>query len=156
MDKAFEFFRDQMRGIRHGEISTGLIDTIRVEAYEQRLPLKQLAWTAPDKNNRILVSPYDTALLGAIDRAIRAEGFNSYVFSKTQVVVNCPVRSGEDTERVIQQINKLAEEARVVIRNIRKKIRQKAEEDIDKPLQKLTDEKIKEINDLVDYKVKCL
>lgn len=155
MDKAVEFLRDQFRNIRSGEISTALIDTIRVQAYEQRLPLKQLAWTAPDKR-RILVTPYDTSLLGAIDRAIRAEGFNSYVFSKTQVVINCPVRSGEDTERVIQQLNKLAEEAKVVIRNIRKKIRKKAEEDKDKPLQKLTDEKIKEINDLVDHKVKCL
>lgn len=156
MDKAFEFFHDQIRGIRYGEISTALIDTIRVEAYEQRLPLKQLAWTVPDKNNRILVSPYDTALLGAIDRAIRAEGFNSYVFSKTQVVINCPIRSGEDKERVIQQINKLAEEARIVIRNVRKKIRQKTEEDIDKPLQKLTDDKIKEINDLIAFKIKSL
>ena len=155
MDKAVEFFRDQLRGMRYGEISTGLIDTIRVEAYEQKLPLKQIAWTAQDKN-RILVTPYDVALLGAVDRALRAEGFNSYVFSKTQVVVSCPVRSGEDRERVIQQINKLAEEARVVIRNIRKKVRQKSEEDIDKPLQKLTDEKINEINGLVTFKEQSL
>lgn len=155
MDKAVEFFRDQMRGIRSGEITAGLLDTIRVEAYEQRLPLKQLAWTIPDKN-RILVSPYDTALLGAIDKAIKAEGFNSYVFSKTQVVVNSPPRCGQDKDRVVAQINKLAEEARVVIRNIRKKTRQKSEDNIDKSLQQLTDEKIKEINDLAEYKVSVL
>ena len=155
MGKAVEFFHDQLRGIRFGDISTGLIDTIRVDAYSQRLPLKQIAWTAQDKN-RILVAPYDVSLLGAIDRALKAEGFNSYVFSKTQVVVSCPVRSGEDKEKVIQQINKLAEEARVVIRNIRKKIRQKSEEDIDKPLQKLTDEKINEINSLVTQKEQSL
>lgn len=155
MDKALEFFRDQMRGIRGGEISTGLLDTIRVEAYEQRLPLKQLAWTMPDKG-RITVQPYDTNLLGAIDRALKAEGFNSYVFSKTQVVVNVPKWHGTDKEKVTAQINKLAEDARVVIRNIRKKARQKAEGDVDKPLQQLTDEKIKEINDLAEYKVSIL
>lgn len=155
MDKAVEFFRDQMRGIRSGEITASLIDTIRVEAYEQRLPLKQLAWTTPDKN-RILVSPFDESLLGAIDKAIKAEGFNSYVFSKTQVVVNTPPRSGQDKDRVVLQINKLAEEARVVVRNIRKKIRQKAEDNIDKPLQQLTDEKIKEINDMAEYKASIL
>jgi ribosome recycling factor len=155
MDKAVEFFRDQMRGIRGGEISSGLIDTIRVEAYEQRLPLKQLAWTIPDKN-RILVTPYDASLLGAIDKAIKSEGFNSYVFSKTQVVVNCPPVCVQDKDRVIAQINKLAEEARVVVRNIRKKTRQKAEDNIDKPLQQLTDEKIKEINDLAEYKASVL
>lgn len=155
MEKAVEFFRDQMRGIRYGEISTGLIDTIRAEAYGQRVPIKHIAWTVPDKN-RILVSPYDTQLLGAIDKALKAEGFNSYVFSKTQVVVSLPIRSLEDRDRVVQQINKLAEEARVSIRNIRKKIRQKADANIDKPLQQLTDEKIKEINDLVQLKVDSL
>ena len=155
MEKAVEFFRDQLRGIRYGEISTGLLDTIRAEAYGQRVPIKQLAWTIPDKS-RILVTPYDPQLLGAIDKALKAEGFNSYVFSKTQVVVSVPPRSMEDRDRVIQQINKLAEETRVSIRNIRKKVRQKAEDNIDKPLQQLTDDKIKEVNALVQQKVDCL
>ena len=152
MTKAVDFFKDQLSGIRYGDISTGLIDTIRVDAYEQKLPLKQLAWTTAEKS-RILIAPYDASLLGAIDRSLKAEGFNSYVFSKTQVVINCPPRSGEDKERVIVQINKMAEEARVVIRNLRKKIRQKSEDDIDKPLQKLTDEKINLINQFVKDKI---
>jgi ribosome recycling factor len=155
MTQAVGFFRDQLQGIRYGEISAGLLDTIRVEAYEQKLPLKQLAHVVPDKA-RILVSPFDTDLLGAIDRAMKSAGFNSYVFSKSQVVVTCPPRTTEDRERVVLQIHKLAEEARVAVRNIRKKVRQAAEEDIDKPLQKLTDEKIKEINDLAAQKVRVL
>lgn len=155
MDKAVEFFNDQMRGIRSGEITTGLIDTIRVEAYEQKLPLKQLAWTSPD-HNRILISPYDPELLGAIDIALRAEGFNSYVFSKTQVVVSAPARCGQERDKVVSQVNKLAEEARVAVRSIRKKIRQKSESDIDKPLQQLTDQKIGEINEIAKHKVSIL
>lgn len=71
-------------------------------------------------------------------------------------MINCPPRSGEDKERVIVQINKIAEEARVTIRNIRKKIRQKSEDDIDKPLQKLTDEKINQINQFVKDKIERL
>ena len=155
MTKAVDFFKDQLSGIRYGDISTGLIDTIRVEAYEQKLPLKQLAWTTAEKS-RILIAPYDASLLGAIDRSLKSEGFNSYVFSKTQVVINCPPRSGEDRERVIVQIHKMAEEARIVIRNIRKKIRQKSEDDIDKPLQKLTDGKIIEIDQSVKNKIESL
>lgn len=62
MSKAVDFFRDQLSGIRYGDISTGLIDTIRVEAYEQKLPLKQLAWTTAEKN-RILIAPYDVRLI---------------------------------------------------------------------------------------------
>jgi ribosome recycling factor len=155
MDKAVEFFCDQLRGIRSGEISAGLIDTIRADVYEQKLPLKQLAWVTPDKD-RILVKPFDPQLLGIIDKAIKDEGFNSYIFSKTQVVVSCPARFGQDRDKIVAKINKLAEEARIVIRNIRKKARQKSEEDLDKPLQKLTDEKIEEINLLLAHKVRSL
>ena len=122
MSKAVDFLKSQLSGIRYGEIGTGLIDTIRVEAYEQKLPIKQLAWTTAEKG-RIVIAPYDASLLAAINKSLQAEGFNSYVFSKTQVVINCPPRSGEDKERVIVQINKMAEETRIVIRNIRKKIR---------------------------------
>ena len=155
MTKAVAFFKEQLSGIRYGDISTGLIDTIRIDAYEQKLPLKQLAWTTAEKS-RILIAPYDVSLLGAIDRSLKSEGFNSYIFSKTQVVINCPPRSGEDKERVIVQINKMAEEARIVIRNIRKKVRQKSEDDIDNSLQKLTDEKINQINLLVKNKIESI
>lgn len=156
MKRAIEFFSNQLRGIRHGEISPAVIDTIRVDAYDQKLPISQLAWTA-SKGGRILVTPHDGHLLGAIDNALQREGFSSYVFSKTQVVVALPPRSAEDRERVITQVNKLAEETRVVVRNIRKKIRQKTDsKDLDKPLQQLTDEVVEEINLLTKNKIEAL
>lgn len=156
MNRAIDFFCDQLKGIRYGEISSGLIDTIRVEAYDQKLPIKQLALTHLEKR-RILISPYDTHLLSAIDKALKQQGFNSYVFSKTQVVVNCPPKTGEDKEKVIVQINKLAEEAKVVIRNIRKNIRNKSEDDEDdKNLQKITDESIKKIASLAFEKIEII
>ena len=99
MAKVIEFFQDQIKNIRFGRISTSLIDTVRVECYEQKLPLQQIAWTVAEKN-RISVTPYDPQLLGAIDRALKKDGFNSYIFSKTQVVINLPPFSGEDREKV--------------------------------------------------------
>ena len=155
MSKAVDFLKSQLSGIRYGEIGTGLIDTIRVEAYEQKLPIKQLAWTTAE-NGRIVIAPYDASLLAEINKSLQAEGFNSYVFSKTQVVINCPPRSGEDKERVIVQINKMAEETRIVIRNIRKKIRQKTEDFDEKSLQKITDDNINHINQLIKDKIDSL
>lgn len=159
MSKAVEFFQDQIRSIRFGCITPGVIDTVRVECYEQKLPIQQIAWTASQKN-RITVTPYDFQLLGAIDRALRKEGFNSYVFSKTQVVVNLPPISGEDREKVISLVSKTGEEARVSIRNIRKKFRQGLAKDelqqVDKALQTLTDEKIMEIDLLIEDKINSL
>jgi len=152
MNKAVEFFKEQIRGLRHGEISPSLIDTIRVECYGNKLPIKQIAFTSMD-GGRIMISAYDPSTVHAINKAVEADGFNSYVFSKTQVVVNLPVRSGEDKIKVASQINKLAEEARISIRAIRKTARQKSEDDIDKPLQLLTDNSIKEINSIAKQKI---
>lgn len=159
MRRAVEFLTKQLRGIRYGEIGTGLIDTIRVESYGQLLPINQLAWTAP-QNGRILITPHDPQLVGSIDKVLKKEGFNSYVFSKTQVVVNIPPKSGEDKVKVVAQINKIAEEAKVSIRNIRKKVRQNTDKtdlkSVDKELQKLTDDIIAEIELLVKNKIQSL
>lgn len=159
MVKSVEFFEDQIRSIRFGCITSGVIDTIRVECYEQKLPIQQIAWTASDKQ-RISVTPYDPQLLGAIDRALKKEGFNSYVFSKTQVVINLPPMSGEDREKVKSQVMKVGEEAKVAVRNVRKKFRQSLSKEeiqqIDKSLQQITDEKILEIDLAIDRKLESL
>lgn len=159
MAKSVEFFEDQIRSIRFGHITTGVIDTIRVECYEQKLPIQQIAWTTADKQ-RICVTPYDPQLLGAIDRALKKDGFNSYVFSKTQVVINLPPMSGEDREKVTAQVMKVGEETRVSIRNVRKKFRQSLTKDelqrIDKQLQEITDEKILEVDLLIEQKLESL
>lgn len=155
MQKAVEFFRDQVRGMRYGEIGTSLIDTIKVECYGQKTPLKQIAFTSMDKG-RIMISAYDPGVVHAINKAVESEGFNSYVFSKTQVVINLPIRSGEDKIKVVSHINKLAEDARVSIRSIRKNARQRSEEDIDKPLQSATDSAIQEINSIAKNKIQSL
>lgn len=159
MIKAVEFFQDQIRCIRHGRISSSLIETVRVECYDQKMPLKQIAWAVAEKT-RISVTPFDSQLLGAIDCALKKEGFNSYIFSKTQVVVNIPPMSGEDRLKVISLISKAAEEAKIAIRNLRKKLRQAlTKEEIkesDKALQALTDEKILEIELLTEEKISRL
>jgi len=159
MAKAVEFFQDQIRSIRYGRITSGVIDTVRVECYEQKLPIKQIAWTVSQKN-RISVTPYDPHLLSAIDRALKRDGFNSYVFSKTQVMINLPPISGEDREKVIAMVSKTGEEAKVAIRNVRKKFRQSLTKDeiqqVDKELQFLTDKKILEIDFLIEEKVDSL
>ena len=155
MNKAVEFFEEQIRNIRCGRITSSIIDTIKVECYGSKVPIKQIAWTVTEKG-RVLVSPYYALLLSLIDKALKQEGYNSYIFSKTQVVINLPVLSGEDKLKIIAQIDKLAEEAKISIRNIRKKFRQSLNKDeqkeVDKKLQVLTDEKIEEIINLTNRK----
>lgn len=146
MDKAVEFFHDQLKTIRLDQISPGLLDNVKIPYDGQKIPLQQLAWTSPIKG-QISVAPFDPQHVGLIANALKDEGFNAYPFSKTHVVVSVPQRSGEDREQVISRIKKMAEEAKVSIRNIRKKKRQKFKdfEEIEKELQDLTDKAIDRI-----------
>lgn len=148
MAKVVEYFAEQLKTIQYGTISPGIIDTVRVNT----VPIKHLGWTTSD-SKRVIVQPHDPQMLGAIDAALKQAGFNSYVFSKTQVVVSVSALSGEQREKVKLQIGRLAEEARVAVRNVRRKHRTK---DNDKPLQQLTDKAIGQIDTLASNKVKAL
>lgn len=70
----------------------------------------------------------------------------------TSVVVSCPSPNMAQRDKIVSQIKKLAEETKIAIRNIRKKIRQKDKE-IEKPLQVLTDQFIEKVDLLMGHKI---
>lgn len=160
MEKTVEHFAEQLAGIRYGIPTCGLIDTIKVDCHGQSLPIKHMAQTMPQQGI-IAVVPFDPSMLGAVDKALKTAGFNSYVFSKTTVAVSLPkFAGGADRDKVIAQIRRLEEEAKVSIRNIRKKVRQKASlsEDetrkFEKGLRELTEGYISQIAAMAAKKVK--
>lgn len=152
MGKAVDFYYDQLRGIRWGITNCGLIDTIRIPLDGQKVPLSHLAWTSPGKNGQISVNPYEQNNVGLIANTLKQEGFNAYPFSKTTVMVSAPQPCGEEKDKVIAHIKKLAEETKIAIRNIRKKTRQKTQDVrvIEEELQGLTDKAIAKIEDLMN------
>jgi len=162
MSKAVEHFKDQMAGIVWAIPTASLIDTIRVDYHGQATPIKHLANTGQG-DGRIKVEPYDPTTLGAIERALKAAGYNAYVFSKTAVVINLPKIAGQaDRDKVVAQVRKLEEEAKIAVRSIRKSARKKLnlpEEELrraEKELQGWTDEHIAQIEGIADKKVKSL
>jgi ribosome recycling factor len=159
MNRCVDFFADQLIGIRSGVISPGVIDTVRVESQGTTVPLAHLATTFSDQR-RVIVQPHDPQLLGTIDRALKQAGFNAYVFSRTQVVISFSALSGEQRARVIAHIGRLAEEAKVAVRNVRKKVRQKLPREegkqADRLLQELTDAAIERIEQLKQSKLRSL
>ncbi len=151
MQKSYQYFADQLQSIRCGFINVGLIDTIKVSSQGQKVPISQIAFSVP-KNNQICITPHDSSLLVPIADALKESGFNAYPFSKTSVVVSCPRPSTDQLDKVIGQIKKLAEDARVSIRSVRKRMRQQSK-DYDKQLQRLTDEFIEKVDLLMDKKI---
>jgi len=146
MRKTVDLLESQLFGMRDN-INDDLIATIKVNYNHQPTPLQHLSLVS-QRDRRVSIVPYDPSLIGAIEEELKKQGFNAYKFSKTTVVVNIPLPDGESRKKVDSQIKKLGEEAKISIRNIRKKFRKK-DKDHDKELQAITDAAIKEIEDLL-------
>jgi ribosome recycling factor len=159
MGKCVDFFADQLIGIRSGVISPAVMDTVRVDYRGTRVPVSHIATTFSDQS-RVLVQPHDPQMLGAIDKALKQAGFNAYVFSRTQVVIPYSPLSGEQRARVTAHVGRLAEEAKVAVRNIRKKARQKLAREGGKRsecvLQQMTDQTVERIEALKQSKLSSL
>lgn len=151
MQKSFQHFTEQLQTIRSGFISVGLIDTIKVPYHGQKVPISQIS-NSYYKNNQICITPFDVLLISTIVDVLKQSGFNAYVYSKASLVVSCPNPNLDQKDKVITQIKRLAEDARIAIRNIRKKGRQQFP-DMEKPLQVLTEQFITKVDNLADNKI---
>lgn len=162
MEKSVQHFTDQILAIRSGAITAAVVEVVKVPYYGQPTPISHLA-TTDVRDGRIAVTPYDPTVLGAVDKALKEAGFNSYVFSKTTVVVNqSTIANARDREKVVSLVKKLAEEAKVAIRNLRKKGKQQAggTEDEQKrqeqQLQTWTDQYVNEVTAVAERKIQQL
>ncbi len=147
MQKTVDLFRSQLVGMEEN-VNDDLIATVKVDYDHQMTPLEHLS-LIHQQDRRVSITPYDPNIIGEIEDELKKQGFNAYKFSKTTVVVNIPLASGENRKKVVSQMKKLAEEAKVSIRNIRKKFRDQEDKSHEKRLQKITDAAIKQVDELI-------
>lgn len=159
MEKATKLLSSSIVGIRSGTVTAGVIDTLRVSAYGQLTPIKHLG-NAFKSGNHVHIDPYDPTLVGTIAKGLTAAGFNAYAFSKTRVMVSIPPPCGEETQRIITHLNKLCEETKISIRNIRKKYRNAFDKEqlktLDAEIQEITDLYIAETESIIQNKIEAL
>jgi ribosome recycling factor len=160
MERAVQHFVDQILAIRAGVVSPALIETIKVPHNGTRTPIRYLAQVS--QSNTILVTPFDPSACGPIQKTLEAAGHSCYI-CRGVVVINLPrFSTSADKERATNQVRKLAEDAKVVLRNLRKKARQNltgSEDEVrqaNKKLQELTDLHVARVDTLADEKVKSL
>jgi len=162
MRKSVEHFKGEIAGIRTGRASTALVEEIKVEYYGSKVPLKQLGTISVPEHNQILIQVWDANAVPAIEKAIREElSLNPNTQGNT-VRINLPPLTEERRKELARMLHKLAEEARVAVRNVRRDAKDMIEdlegisEDEKKRalerLQKITDKYIEEINKLLEAK----
>ncbi|MCI1822085.1 ribosome recycling factor [Megasphaera sueciensis] len=168
MNKAISSFKLDLASIRTGRASTTLLDRVSVEYYGIPTPIKQVANVSAPEPRLITIVPWEKNMLAPIEKAILKSdlGLNPNN-DGTMIRLEIPQLTEERRKDLSKKVNKHAEEARVVIRNIRrdanesiKKLEKKRDitEDDSKEaqttIQKLTDKKIKEIDEMKAKKEK--
>lgn len=170
MKKAIEHTLHEFSAIHTGKATPAMVDTVMVEAYGTMTPLKQCAAISTPDARLIQIQPWDVGLIKAVVKAIQEAnlGFNPIPDGKV-VRIPLPEMSRERRLEFVKNANRLAEEGRVQVRNIRRdtmevlkkakkdgKISEDDEKRLEKEVQAMTDKAIKDINDHLAHKEKDL
>jgi ribosome recycling factor len=170
MEKTLEIMKDELKSIRTGRATPGLVENIKVSCYGSLAPLKQLANITAPEAQLIIISPYDPSILKDIEKAILQSELGLTTNSDGKVIrIPIPPLSGERREKIVTQIKEMTEETKIAIRNIRRE----ANKHIDKEekdsiltedeakkakdqIQKFTHENEAKLNELLSQKSEAL
>ena len=168
MKKAVDFFAESLKGLRTGRPSPALLDHVRVDAYGSPMPLNQVASVSVPDPRTLLIKPFDPSLCPSIEKAILKSDIGITPASDGKSVrLAIPMMSQEQRDKMTHRVKDLAEQARIVVRNIRRDQNKAAEaalkaatigEDEEKSakdgIQKLTKEMEAEIDRIMDGRIK--
>lgn len=168
MDKGLQSLKSELAKVRTGRATTALLDPVHVDYYGSSTPLNQVAnITTPDARTLQIV-PWESNLLGAIEKAILAANIGFTPQNDGKVVrVNLPPLTEERRKDLVKLVKKMGEEAKVALRNSRREANdevkklekeKRASEDEAKKIldliQKKTDEKTAEVDKIISGKEK--
>jgi ribosome recycling factor len=166
MDKSVESTRLKFQSVRTGRASPALLDRISVDYYGSQTPLKQLATISASEARMLTVQPYDKTSIKAIERSIMESDLGLTPNNDGSLVrLVLPELTEERRKQLVKVVRGLTEEGKVALRNIRrdvmhdlKELRDAGEAGADdehraeEALQKLTDDKVKELEALLKGK----
>ena len=166
MDKSVDATRHKFGSVRTGRASPALLDRIQVDYYGAQTPLRQLATINAPEARLLTVQPYDKSSIKAIERAILESDIGLNPSNDGQIIrLNIPELTEDRRKDLVKVVRGIAEEGRVALRNIRRdvmhdlrELRDSGEAGADDEhraedaLQKLTDEKVKELDGILKAK----
>lgn len=164
MEKSIASFERELSTVRTGRANAGLLDSISIEYYGVQTPLKQVSSITIPEANQLYIKPFDKSVLKEIERSILASSLGLTPQNDgAGIRLILPQMTEERRRELVKLVGKMEEQAKVAIRNLRrdgnddvKKL--ELPEDDEKgsleDIQKLTDNKIKEIEEIASKKNK--
>jgi ribosome recycling factor len=153
MDQCVEHFQAELRGIRSGRASPGLVDSIKVEYYGTQTPLGQMAQISVPEARMIVIKPFDASQIQEVVKAIQQSdlGVNPNVDGKI-LRLNLPPLSEERRKKLVGLVKEKAEAAKIAVRNVRRDANKHADQG--KTDKTLTEDDISKLKDEIQEQTK--
>jgi ribosome recycling factor len=166
MNGTLETLTREFAAVRTGRASTALLETVRIDYYGTPTPVTQTASVSVPDARTLVIQPWEAGQLGAIEKAIMKSDLGLTPINDGKVIrLSLPPLTEERRKQLAKTVHKIAEEARVAVRNIRReandKLRamgkdKKASEDEERrgheQIQKTTDRYIAKVDELLKKK----
>jgi ribosome recycling factor len=166
MGKSIDSTRHELATVRTGRASPHLLDRVNVDYYGAQTPLKQIATVNASEARLLTITPYDKSSIKSIEKAIQESDLGLTPSNDGNLIrLTIPELTEERRKELVKVVHQLAEEGRVAVRNVRRDCMQhlrdirksgEAGEDEERraetELQKLTDARVKDIDELLKGK----
>ena len=168
MIKTISVFEENLAEIRAGRANPAILNKIMIDYYGTPTPINQVAGISVPEARMIVIQPWDASVLKEIEKEILKSDIGINPNNDGKVIrLNFPELNEERRKEIVKDIRKMAEEAKVAIRSIRRdaideaKAMQKSseisEDDLkvaEDKIQKLTDKYVEEIDKILEKKEK--
>ncbi|MBR2578448.1 MAG: ribosome recycling factor [Erysipelotrichaceae bacterium] len=165
MSKAIEAFEHNLSKVRTGRANPAILDGVEVDYYGSPTPINQIASVSVQEGKTIMIKPYDASSLKDIERAINTSDIGLPPQNDGSCIrITVPALTEETRKGYCKDVAKMAEEAKVAIRNIRrdgndevkkdKSIPEDMAKDLQEQIQKTTDKFIAKVDEVAKAKEK--
>ena len=164
MHGAVDALKHDFSGLRTGRASTALVDTIHVEVYGSNMPLSQVATVSVPEPRMLTVQVWDRSNVQPVEKAIRSANLGLNPITDGQLIrLPIPDLTEERRKELAKLVGQFSEKARIAVRNVRRdgmdhlkqdekkhEISEDERKRLEHEVQKLTDDTIKEIDELAE------
>ena len=168
MQKAINSYAERLAEVRAGRANPSILNKVKIDYYGTPTPINQVAGVSVPEARLIVIQPWDASILKEIEKAILAADIGINPNNDGKVIrLAFPELNEERRKEIVKEIRKMAEEAKVAIRSIRREAIDDAREEeknsiiteddlklAENNVQKLTDSKVEEIDKILEGKEK--
>ncbi len=168
MEKAINSYNERLSEIRAGRANPAILNKVKIDYYGTQTPINQVAAVSVPEARLIVIQPWDASVLKEIEKAILASDIGINPNNDGKVIrLTFPELTEERRKEIVKDVKKMAEEAKVAVRNVRREGIDKAKADqkagdmtedelkgAENEIQKLTDKYVEEIDKIAETKEK--